>query len=323
MSTLTTLSQLLDFVEEQNAVKYVNLNQLTMDKHGYICLPERKYDLSYVATNGLAKLCGIPAKFFREMPVDLKSAVFNYYAFRKDIELYVSITGDVVSEVRAADSEWTVKQLIDIAADVLGKDAYVIQPYLAPKIMTFYAFEEEERETSIGEVHRGLVFYAMVDKNKLSYVNPIYVDSLSETVCEIDVQAKREEADIDMHDMKACADYAWNEGMSFADRVLANNSNDKIEDQEHFIKVYSHKQGVANGCKSKVLNEILLAYADTAATVAKACMMSEGGVSSFLQYRKIARLAGDAFFAVDPEYCDHCHQELPEDKELETELENV
>ena len=69
----------------------------------------------------------------------------------------------------------------------MGSDAYVIQPYLGQKSISFYVFREETENTVLGEVCKGIVINTSVDKGKWCYANPILVNPLDETAIEFDV----------------------------------------------------------------------------------------------------------------------------------------
>lgn len=323
MAKATTLQELLDFVNDKNHVEYKALAEMTMDSTGLINFDERKYELSPNAMNCLAKLTGIPRKFFRELPADLRAVNYNYFIKRSEATVYVSISEDLISEIRNSEAEWTVQRLIEMAANAMGSDAYVIQPYLGQKSISFYVFREETENTVLGEVCKGIVVNTSVDKGKWCYANPILVNPLDETAIEFDVSELRDDAGIDRLDLEADIDFACHQGYDFIDRVLKNNSYDALEDVQHFASHYGTRVGLAVATKRAIVEEVMLAQTNTASGIALAVMMSEGRTSSYRQFTKLARMASLAFFAIDPEYCDHCHQELPEKEMTEAEAAGI
>lgn len=323
----STLSELLDYVRENERRVYRNANQIKINPDsgqiGFLIdgqtvsdpYPWEWHDISMVALRNLAHMFDIPPAYISRVPQDLAALNINYLTSRSDRPLTFSLTEDVVSEVKSTENDRTIFEIIDAVKRVYGDDdPCVIQADIRADRIQFITYLQNEDRTPLGDLHRGFSVVVPVSKKKDVHSEPVIVNSIDETAIEFAVH--HDENSTDFTNMTSMFTIA-HDHMNSVDDVIMRNAGREISDTDYFVSKYGAKNGVTTSGKRCVREEILNEGLNDTCSVASAVMRAEERTKSPLQFMKLARLAADAFYSIDPVYCDHCHQEIPDEETQE------
>lgn len=320
---VSTIQDLLDYVQENGTAVYRRANEIKMNMEdgtigfrieghdGDEPYDYRWYEISKIALRGLAHQFDIPIRYITECPVDLAAININYWASRSDRELTFSLTEGIVSEVKSTESDRTIQEILSQVQEALASDEVRIdQVDMRASMIRFMAYLPDEEQSELGSIHRGVSVEAPISKSRKVRVDPILFDEQTGTATAIGVRVPKDLDEKDLPSMLALAV----EHLSELESVVLNNRSNPIHDSHHFVARYGKKVGLTTVNKKKALEEVMLVENRTAITVARAVMNSQEKTRSSLAVIKAARLAGEAFYAVDPVYCQQCHQEIDEDE---------
>lgn len=330
---VSSLSDLIDYIRQNGERVYRRANETRINpdtgKIGILLdgqtvsdpYPWDWHEMSTVALRNLSHIFNIPPAYVTRVPTDLAALNVNYFTSRSDRQLELSLTEDVVSEIKALENDRTIFEILDAVRQVFGRDDLkVVQAYIKADSVQFLVYLPEEEETPLGLLHRGVSLIAPINKSKDVHSEPVLVNAQDEEAIEFAVHKNTDEVDLTnlVSVMTVARDH-----MERIDDIIIRNRSHVIESADYFVSRYGAKNGLATTVKRCVREEIMNSGDSTAIGVARAVMNAQNRTKSPIQFMKLIRMAADAFFAVDPVYCDHCHQEIPDEESKEIdELED-
>lgn len=311
----TKLSELIEFVKENNKSEVKDAFFIQLDSDGQLAYPGESGDIEHhpvseVAMKELCKLNGINWSYFRKIPNELKQANLNWFLERSKDKYVLNYVDQTVSEVHGVDSAYTVGAMLDIVAEAFGdNDPYIIQPYVDAGMVAFYAYYGDETEYPFGNACNGIIVWAPLDKDSHINASPVLVFPETETAIEFNIDGKRHEDEKANGDVpfgpKETIQYAL-DNMKFMDRIIAMGIDNEVESVEHFFQHDAHKAGVRGKLNSMAYDNSM--SAQTCIDLVKGILQTEEQVSDQGQFMSLANLAGHALHPSTPTFCSHCHQ---------------
>lgn len=309
MKMVSTLSELVDYVKSMNSSIVIPINEVHYQTDGTVKIKDGEYDIAFQAMSSFASMVGVPAAYAKRIPPDLRSVNIEYFASRMDDMVNVVISDHVISEVKNADHDRTVGEILNDVMSVFG-DCNVIQPDLNQKEVSFYIYNNVTIALETDSLHVGFYIQCPIWKGGECYCSPALIEPIDETCIELSVTSEflmtheKEE----QQDFKTVLEFGKSK-MHVIDEVLENQSKD-LADIDHFLSHEGRQTGVNASNRRKISEEAGLSGAKRVAEVIFAILAVEQRTKNMNQLHKLAHLAGMAFYASDPRYCSACHQEI-------------
>ena len=309
----STLSELVDYVKSTNSSIVIPINEVHYQTDGTVKIKDGEYDIAFQAMSSLASMVGVPAAYAKRIPPDLRSVNIEYFASRIDDMVNVVISDHVISEVKNADHDRTVGEILNEVMSVFG-DCNVIQVDLNQKEVSFYIYTdskvtlESDAEKSI--YCRGWHVRCPIWRGGVCACSPALINDIDETCIELSVfdQFLMTHEKEEQQDFKTVLEFGKSK-MHVIDEAFENQSKE-LADIDHFLSHEGRQAGVNASNRRKIGEEAGLSGAERVAEVIFAILAVEQRTKNMNQLHKLAHLAGMAFYASDPRYCSTCHQEI-------------
>lgn len=310
----STLSELVDYVKSTNSSIVIPINEVHYQTDGTVKIKDSEYDIAFQAMSSLASMVGVPAAYAKRIPPDLRSVNIEYFASRMDDMVNVVISDHVISEVKNADHDRTVGEILNEVMSVFG-DCNVIQVDLNQKEVSFYIYTDSkvtlESDVEKSVYCRGWYVSCPIWRGGVCACSPALINDIDETCIELSVSDQflmTHEKEM-QQDFRTVLEFGKEKLDSCVSEAVAN-ANNKLTDIDHFTSHEARSAGVNSSNRKKIHEEAFNADAGTASEVAAAILAVEQRTRNMKQLHRLADLAGRAFYATDPRYCASCHQEI-------------
>lgn len=304
------LSELAEYMKSTSNIIQSKLNDMHYQTDGSVMIDGDTYDISYAAMASLAKMVGVPPAYAKRIPSDLRSVNIEYFASRMDTLVSVTITDDIISEVKNADQDRTIGDIFDQTIAVFG-DCYVVQADINQKDISFYLYVDEPVNVGNDELKRGWYVNCPIWKGGDCICSPALINDIDETCIEFSVYDQflmTHEKDM-LQDFSSVLEFGKEKARSVIDEATVNADNE-LSDINHFLSHEAKAAGVNSSNRRKVDEEAQNAGVEHVSDIVNAILLAEERTNNMKQVHNLAHLAGMAFYASDPRYCASCHQEI-------------
>lgn len=289
---------------------------------------QQPYAVTNIALKEFSKIVGVPFSYIRRITPELSSYNLNYMASRNDIDLSITLSDGIVSNVSVVGDQFGVTQVLDIIAKAFGEvDPYIIQAELSDRQVSLFALMPNEIHNEFGDVHKSVCIVVPLNIKETPMAIPGFSTLIDETsamfpdVMSEDITRGKEPYDDEVTPHKAAEVLEKIIGNAIhhlddIDSVISGGEQKILKDMNHFSYVESEYEDISSPTQKKlfqILSDLEMNNGElNAIDVAKGVMETQEMVKPQKQLIRLSILAGRAFYVNDPNYCPSCHRELDE-----------